>query len=84
MRKNPGLIDAVVREWHAEFGWGVVDSAEPPGGSRVLLDYETGSQDGYDFRAVRIVVPVLAPAKARPDGGSTAAYRSRARIDWDE
>ncbi|MDR7277811.1 cold shock domain-containing protein [Catenuloplanes atrovinosus] len=25
-------VDATVREWHADQGWGVLDSAETPGG----------------------------------------------------
>ena len=68
------MTSAVVREWHAEDGWGVLDSAETPGGcwgsfmhvdtsgyktlnagQRVELDFESPGQDGYPFRATRIV-----------------------------
>lgn len=68
------MIAATVREWSTEEGWGVLDSAETPGGcwahfsviemhglkrlsrgQQVALVWETGRQDGYDFRAERIV-----------------------------
>jgi len=69
-----GTTPAVCREWNDEEGWGVLDSADTPGGcwthfshlemtgyhsltpgQPVLLDWESPGQDGYDFRAVRVV-----------------------------
>ncbi|WP_329248878.1 cold shock domain-containing protein [Actinoallomurus sp. NBC_01490] len=69
-----GETDALVREWRSEEGWGVLDSAETPGGcwahfsniaasgyrelnagQRVHLEWESPGQDGYDFRAIRVV-----------------------------
>jgi CspA family cold shock protein len=70
------MVRATVREWHDEEGWGVLDSAETPGGcwawyafieadgfralangQQVMLEWEQPGfrQDGYDFRATRIV-----------------------------
>jgi cold shock protein len=68
------MVEAVVREWHSEEGWGVLDSPETPGGcwthfgciqmegyhelrqgQRVALVWEKPGQDGYPFRAVRVV-----------------------------
>lgn len=67
------MTPAVVREWHAHHGWGVIDSSETPGGcwagfvhvemtgyreltagQRVVLEWERGDQDGFDYRAVRV------------------------------
>ncbi len=31
-RKVPATVTAIVREWSDEEGWGVLDSAETPGG----------------------------------------------------
>ena len=68
------MVEAVVRQWSDEDGWGVLDSSETPGGCwthfsqvdmeglRTLavgqvvdLGWESPAQDGYDFRAVRVV-----------------------------
>jgi len=68
------VVEAVVRQWSGEDGWGVLDSPDTPGGCwthfshievdgfRTLatgqvvdLDWESPGQDGYDFRAVRVV-----------------------------
>jgi CspA family cold shock protein len=68
------MVDAVVREWNAEEGWGILDSPETPGGcwthfssieiegyhelrpgQRVTLAWEEPGQDGYSYRAVRVV-----------------------------
>lgn len=68
------MTSAVVREWHPELGWGVLDSDETPGGcwahfsviemdgyrtleagESVDLTWETPGQDGYNFRAVRVI-----------------------------
>lgn len=70
------MVAAVVRVWHAEDGWGVVDSAETPGGcwahfshvemdgykkltagQHVGLEWETADQDGFNFRAIRVLPP---------------------------
>ena len=32
MSYPPDMVSATVREWHEEFGWGVLDSPETPGG----------------------------------------------------
>jgi cold shock protein len=66
-------VNGTVREWHDEYGWGVIDSAETPGGcwahfsvlevpgfrtllagQAVRLEWESGWQDGDDFRALRV------------------------------
>lgn len=68
------MVEAVVRQWDNEEGWGVLDSPETPGGcwthfshvemdgyrslvpgQRVDLVWESLGQDGYDFRAVRVL-----------------------------
>jgi CspA family cold shock protein len=69
------MIQATVREWDDEQGWGVLDSRETPGGcwahysavempgfrslaagQKVTLEWEAVEQDGYQCRAVRVVV----------------------------
>jgi cold shock protein len=69
-----GTTTAIIREWHDDEGWGVVDSLDTPGGcwahfshidmpgfrtldpgQAVRLDWESLSQDGYDYRAIRVV-----------------------------
>lgn len=53
------------------------------GVSAVLLEYERVEQDGYRFRAVRVVL--AGRAKARPsDEETNGAYESNLRIEWDE
>jgi cold shock protein len=68
------VIEATVRYWRSEKGWGVLDSDETPGGcwahfssidrggfrelktgERVQLEWERAEQDGWEYRAVRIV-----------------------------
>lgn len=49
------MIEASVREWHDEFGWGVVDSTETPGGCWV--HYSNVDVDGY--RSLSGVATVL-------------------------
>ena len=39
------MIRGVVREWHEGLGWGVVDSAETPGGCWVHFSHVVA--DGY-------------------------------------
>ena len=39
------MIEASVREWHDEFGWGVLDSTETPGGCWV--HFSNIDVDGY-------------------------------------
>jgi CspA family cold shock protein len=74
IERRTGEVESLVREWRSEEGWGVLDSAETPGGcwahyssiaasgyrevcagQRVRLKWESPGQDGYDFRAVRII-----------------------------
>ncbi|ULN44922.1 cold shock domain-containing protein [Mycolicibacterium goodii] len=63
-----------VRVWHSTDGWGLIDSADTPGGcfahfthianmsgfrelregETVEFEFEPGSQDGYDFRALSV------------------------------
>jgi CspA family cold shock protein len=69
------MIEAEVREWDDEEGWGVLDSSETPGGcwahfsvvemsgfhslaagQKVSLEWESGEQDGFQYRAVRVVL----------------------------
>ena len=96
------MIEASVREWHDELGWGVVDATETPGGcwvhfsnidadgylsltgvETVLLDYERVEQDGYQYRAIRVVVRGREPAR-RTEHGPSGAYRSGISVEWDE
>ena len=68
------MTNATVRSWDAGEGWGVLDSAETPGGcwahysvidmdgyktldagQQVGLQWESPGQDGFEFRATRIV-----------------------------
>ncbi len=68
------MVEAVVRVWHQEEGWGVLDSPETPGGcwthfsniqmeslhelrrgQRVALVWEEPGQDGWPYRAVRVI-----------------------------
>ncbi|WP_236670859.1 cold shock domain-containing protein [Streptomyces sp. 7-21] len=83
-----GTVGARVREWHDAEGWGVLDSAETPGGcwahysdiapasgndgfrsltpgQPVILEWEAGAQDGYAYRARRVV-----PGSSPPATGS--------------
>ncbi|MGN6243532.1 MAG: cold shock domain-containing protein [Motilibacteraceae bacterium] len=97
------MIDSVVREWHDELGWGVLDSEQTPGGcwvhfsviegegyaslsgvDMVLLDYEPAQQDGYAYRAVRVLVPGRAPGAGTTVEGPSAAYRSTLHVEWDQ
>ncbi len=90
-----------VREWHADEGWGVIDSDATPGGcwahfssvlmtgyrslssgQSVSLDFETGRQDGYDYRAVAVWTGSNRPATPAAPKPSTA-YRSTLRLDFD-
>lgn len=67
------MIQATVRLWDEEEGWGVIDSEETPGGcwanfaaiempgyrfltagDSVILEWEPGEQDGFDYVAVRV------------------------------
>jgi CspA family cold shock protein len=69
------MIQATVREWDDEEGWGVLDSSQTPGGcwahfsavemtgfqslvagQKVDLEWESAEQDGYQYRAVLVVV----------------------------
>ncbi|WRZ94448.1 cold shock domain-containing protein [Streptomyces sp. NBC_01007] len=69
------MIDATVREWMDEEGWGVLDSVETPGGcwahfsaveasgfrsltagEKVTLEWESDEQDGFQYRAVRVII----------------------------
>jgi CspA family cold shock protein len=90
-----------VREWHADEGWGVIDSDATPGGcwthfgdvlmsgyrflspgQPVAFEFETGWQDGYDYRAVAVWTGndrPAAPAAEQP----SAAYRSILRLEFD-
>jgi cold shock protein len=91
----------LVREWHPDEGWGVIDSDATPGGcwvhfGSVLMDgyrflspgqavsfaFETGRQDGYDYRAVAVWTGhdrPAAPERQQPSG----AYRSVLRLEFD-
>ena len=74
-RNAETAVDATVREWRNEEGWGVLDSEQTPGGcfvhfshievrgfrelvvgQRVSLVWEpVTNQDGYVFRAVKVI-----------------------------
>ncbi|MEV0978197.1 cold shock domain-containing protein [Streptomyces sp. NPDC049915] len=68
------MTEAIVRVWHEEEGWGILDSKETPGGcwthfsviempgfrsleggQKVTLEWESGEQDGFQFRAIRVL-----------------------------
>ena len=64
------VIDATVREWHDELGWGVVDTAETPGGCWVHYSHV----DSRGYRTLSDVAQVrLEYEQAEQDG-----YRFRA------
>jgi cold shock protein len=92
----------IVREWHSDEGWGVIDSPATPGGCwvhfgavltdgyrsldagrTVSFDYEDGPQDGFAYRAVAVWTGPDRPAVAPPSPGSSAAYSSTLRLEFD-
>lgn len=65
-----GQTTGTVREWHAELGWGVLDSPDTPGGCWVHFS----NIDGTGFRALTVGATVdLDWEQATQDG-----YRFRA------
>ncbi|MGN6242303.1 MAG: hypothetical protein ACTHQ3_01345 [Motilibacteraceae bacterium] len=50
----------------------------------VLLDYEPARQDGYAYRAVRVLVPLRAPGAGTAVEAPSAAYRSTLHVEWDQ
>lgn len=72
---EPQPVEAVVRLWNEEEGWGVLDSPATPGGcwahfsaldmggyatatagQKARLVFEQAQQDGFAWRAVRVVL----------------------------
>ena len=54
------MVHSVVREWHEDEGWCVLDSAETPGGCwahysaiETTLIERSGGEEVYEYRAVR-------------------------------
>lgn len=93
----------IVREWHGEEGWGVIDIEDAPGGcwthishldmegyrvlragQRVELTFDDRGQDGFAYRAIRVSVPGVPPAKRLGRRGPSDAYRSHVIIDFDQ
>lgn len=67
-------VAAQVRVWHDEEGWGVLDSAETPGGC--FVSWAHIDHDGY--RTLRDVTEVLLDWEAAPqDGYPYCAVRVR-------
>jgi cold shock protein len=99
-------VQAQVRFWRDEEGWGVVDSASTPGGCwvhfsaiesagyRTLdgvpvvgLEWEQAQQDGYAYRAVRVLVPGEDPTGAAEDRAGRDAsgpYSSTLTLQFDD
>jgi cold shock protein len=96
-------VAATVRTWHADEGWGVLDSDATPGGcwthfsaldldgdrslspgDQVLLVAESPGQDGFPWRAVRVVVEGRAPATPATTADADGAYSSTLVITWDD
>jgi CspA family cold shock protein len=70
-------VTGVVRVWHHDEGWGVVDAPETPGGCRVDLD--ALDAPGYgELRAGQQVLLEFEPAE--PDEQDGFAYRAT-RVD---
>lgn len=93
----------IVREWHGEEGWGVIDSVDTPGGCwthqshldmegfRVLhpgqqvdLTFDAHGQDGFPYRAIRVQVPGVPPAKAFEGNDPSDAYGSHVTLHFDQ
>ena len=85
------MVRGVVREWHDAEGWGVIDSADTPGGcwahfsalrvpgyrsarpgQTLTFEYEEGSQNGFEYRAIRVDIDGIEPAEpeVNTDGGT--------------
>ena len=69
------MIPGVVRVWHHEEGWGVVDAEQTPGGCWVHFS-AVGDGDGYrELRAGQQVLLEFEPAEQ--DGYAYRATRVR-------
>jgi CspA family cold shock protein len=90
-------VDAVVREWHAEEGWGVIDATQTAGGcwarfahiavdgygeftvgQAVMVEWESGENEGYANGAARVALrhgPRRPPRRSRRRG-----FRQRAEL----
>lgn len=101
---EPHLVQAVVRLWHDEEGWGVLDSPATPGGcwthcsaldmdghataragQSARLIAEQAQQDGFGWRAVKVVLDGV-PPRTHPviaTSEPTSAYRSHLSITFD-
>ncbi|HEX3839172.1 MAG TPA: hypothetical protein VHU85_00120 [Acidimicrobiales bacterium] len=97
------MVEAgIVREWHGEEGWGVIDAPNAPGGcwthqfhldmegfrvlqagQRVELTFDDRGQDGYPYRAIRVVVPGVPLSKVVDRSGPSGAYRSQVTLHFD-
>jgi CspA family cold shock protein len=93
----------IVREWHGEEGWGVIDIQDAPGGcwthithldmegyrglhagQQVELTFSDQGQDGFPYRAIRVSVPGVPPAKTLKGNSDSGAYRSHVTLDFDK
>lgn len=97
---DPAPVDAVVRLWNEQGGWGVLDSPATPGGCWAhfsVLDmdgyaavpgqvarmrYERAQQDGFEWRAVHVLLDGVPPRVDQEDGNGTA-YSSHLSITFD-
>ena len=101
---NAAPVEAVVRLWNEQEGWGVLDSPATPGGcwahfSTLDMDgyatavpgqaahllYESAQQDGFDWRAVHVLLDGVPPRAAGGDSpeGNGNAYSSDLNITFD-
>jgi cold shock protein len=98
---DPVITAGIVREWHSDEGWGVIDSPATAGGcwahfgsvladgyrslkagQAVSFEFESGPQDGYDYRAVAVWTGDDRPADPVRHQPS-AAYSSILRLDFN-
>lgn len=93
------MVVARVRVWHDEEGWGVLDSAETPGGCWVHFSHI--EMDGYrslrdldtvevEFREVPqdgyrfTAVRVVVPGRPGPAPSTGGAYTSSLTLEFDD
>ncbi|HWE70165.1 MAG TPA: hypothetical protein VG205_07365 [Acidimicrobiales bacterium] len=52
-------------------------------GQQVELTFDDRGQHGCPYRAIRVVVPGVPPAKVIESGGPSGAYRSQVTLHFD-
>jgi CspA family cold shock protein len=89
----------VVREYHPDEGWGVIDAPDVPGGcwvhfsafgpgfleagQEVSFRAEPARQDGFAYRAVRVWIGDVEPGEV-PYGPPSDAFRSSLTLTFDD